>query len=97
MILPLDTELTESSELERRPSAADSFEVRVGTEFLLVSFVLLEEEEEDADEGDLLSWAWLQEGSLEESVCSCLKSLWISTSERAAFCSLASVACTSSL
>lgn len=59
MTFPLDTELRESSELERCPSAADSLEVRVGTEFLLVSFVLEEEEEEeDADDGDLQSWAW---------------------------------------
>ncbi len=45
----LATKVRESSALELCPSAADSFELRVGTEFLLVSLVL-PEEEEDADE-----------------------------------------------
>lgn len=49
MIFSLATKVRESSELELCPSAADSFELRVGTEFLLASLVL-PEEEEDADE-----------------------------------------------
>lgn len=75
MFSSADTELRDSSELELCPSAAAS----VG--FLLVSPVLLEE---DANERGLLSLAWPQEPSLEEGdrVCSCLKSFWISASER---------------
>lgn len=75
MFSSADTELRDSSELELCPSAAAS----VG--FLLVSPVRLEE---DANEWGLLSLAWPQEPSLEEGdrVCSCLKSFWISASER---------------
>lgn len=54
-----DTKVSDSSEQELCPSAADSFEFKVSNEFLLVSLVLLEEEEEEADERGLLSWAWL--------------------------------------
>jgi len=51
MFFSLDTRFTESSELELCPSAADAFELKVGTEFLLVRLLLLEEEEEeDGDE-----------------------------------------------
>lgn len=51
MVFSTDTRFRESSELELCPSAAESFELKVGTEFLLVSLSLLEEvEEEDADE-----------------------------------------------
>lgn len=44
MFFSPDIKVRDSSELALCPSAADSFE------FLLVSLVLLEEEEEDADE-----------------------------------------------
>lgn len=50
MIFSLKAEVRESSELELCPSAADSFELWAGTEFILVSLVLLEDVEEDADE-----------------------------------------------
>lgn len=82
-----DTKVRDSSELELCPSAADSFEFKVSSEFLLVSVVPLEEEEEEADERGPLSWAWLQGSSLGggDRVCSCLKSLWICPSERVVF------------
>lgn len=85
--LSSDTRVRDSSEQELCPSEADSFEFWVSNEFLLVSLVLEEEEEEEADERGLLPWAWLQESSLggEDRVCSCLKSLWISPSERLVF------------
>lgn len=47
VIFSLVTKVSEFSELELCPSAADSLELRIGTEFLLVSLVLLEEEEEE--------------------------------------------------
>lgn len=50
VILSADAEAREASEPELCPSAGESFELSFGTEFLLVSLVLLEEEEEDAAE-----------------------------------------------
>ena len=50
-IFSCDTRFRESSELELCPSAAESLELQVRTEFLPVSLLPLEEEEEeDADE-----------------------------------------------
>lgn len=43
------TKLRESSELELCPSAADSLELKVGTEFFLLSLLLPDELEEQRD------------------------------------------------
>ena len=46
------TELREHSELELCPSAADSLELKFGTEFFLVSLLLPDELEEQEDAAD---------------------------------------------
>jgi len=59
----LDDEVRDSSELELRPSAADSPGLKAGTEILLIGLVLLLEQEEEEECG-LLFWVWLQVSSV---------------------------------